>query len=52
MAQALWVKKDALAETQIVDLPDTPLAEGAVRLTIQSFAVTANNVTYFAYGSW
>jgi hypothetical protein len=50
MAQALWVKKDALAETQIVDLPDTPLAEGAVRLTIQSFAVTANNVTYAVIG--
>ena len=50
MAQALWVKKDALAETQIVDLPDTPLAEGAVRLAIQSFAVTANNVTYAVIG--
>ena len=36
MAQALWVKKDSLAETQMVDLPDAPLAEGAVRLTIQS----------------
>lgn len=50
MAQALWVKKDALTETQLVDLPDAPLAEGAVRLAIQSFAVTANNVTYAVIG--
>ena len=50
MAQALWVKRDSLAETQMVDLPDAPLAEGAVRLTIQSFAVTANNVTYAVIG--
>jgi Protein of unknown function (DUF2855) len=50
MAQALWVKKDSLADTQIVDQPDAPLAAGAVRLAIQSFAVTANNVTYAVIG--
>ena len=50
MMQALWVKKDALSTTKIVDLPDTPLAAGAVRLKVDSFAVTANNITYAVIG--
>ncbi len=50
MAQALWIKKDALSTSQIVDLPEAPLAEGAVRLKVESFAVTANNVTYAVIG--
>lgn len=50
MAQALWMKKADLSTTQIVDLPDMPLADNAVRLEIQSFAVTANNVTYAVIG--
>lgn len=50
MAQALWVKKAELSKSQIVDLPDTPLAPGAVRLKVDSFAVTANNVTYAVIG--
>ena len=50
MSQALWVKKAELSKTDIVDLPDAPLAQGAVRLKVDSFAVTANNVTYAVIG--
>jgi hypothetical protein len=50
MAQVLWVKKDDLTVSKLADLPDAPLAAGAVRLRIESFAVTANNVTYAVAG--
>jgi hypothetical protein len=50
MSHALWVKKAELSSSQIVDLPETPLAENAVRLKVDSFAVTANNVTYAVIG--
>ncbi|MDC8753513.1 DUF2855 family protein [Erythrobacter sp. sf7] len=44
------VRKDALAEASLVEVPLTPLAEGAVRLAVESFSVTANNVTYAVVG--
>lgn len=50
MAQALWVKKDELTTSKLVDLDLPTLAQGAVRLRIESFAVTANNVTYAVIG--
>ncbi len=50
MSQALWVKKAELSASQIIELPDVPLAEGALRLKVDSFAVTANNVTYAVIG--
>lgn len=50
MSQALWVKKAELSASQIIELPDAPLAEGALRLKVDSFAVTANNVTYAVIG--
>ena len=50
MAQSVWVKKSALAETQVHE--DTPptLSDGEVRLKIESFSVTANNITYAVIG--
>lgn len=44
------VRKDQLATTRLVDEPDTPLAEGQVRVRIDHFAYTANNITYAAFG--
>ena len=49
----LQVRKDALARTRIVALPDTPLGdggEGQVRVRIEHFAYTSNNITYAAFG--
>ena len=48
--QTVHVTKDAISETQIVETTAPPLAEGSVRLRVESFAVTANNVTYAAVG--
>lgn len=44
------VRKGALTDAVLADAPPTPLAEGAVRLAIESFSVTANNVTYAVAG--
>lgn len=44
------VRKAALTDAALVEVPLSPLAEGAVRLAIESFAVTANNVTYAVVG--
>ena len=44
------VRKDALTEAVIAELPLTSLADGAVRLQVESFSVTANNVTYAVVG--
>lgn len=50
MAQMVWAKKYALSETQIHDITPTVLAADAIRLKIESFSVTANNVTYAVIG--
>lgn len=44
------VNKTALTDAVLVELPLPPLPEGAVRLAIESFSVTANNVTYAVVG--
>lgn len=44
------VRKDALTDAALAEVPLAPLAEGAVRLAIESFSVTANNVTYAVVG--
>ncbi len=44
------VRKDQLATTRTVQLPDAPLAEGEVRVRIEHFAYTSNNITYAAFG--
>ncbi len=44
------VRKDQLATSRIVTLPDAPLLEGQVRVRIAHFAYTSNNITYAAFG--
>lgn len=44
------VRKDRLAATELRESPEAPLAEGQVRLEIDKFALTANNITYAAFG--
>jgi hypothetical protein len=50
----LWVARADLLQSRAVDDPDAPgvrpLAEGEARLRIRRFALTANNVTYAAFG--
>lgn len=50
MPEVVHVEKGALANARLADLPLPPLADGHVRLRIESFAVTANNVTYAVIG--
>ncbi len=50
MPITVHVKKDALTNVQIHEAASTPLGEGQVRLRVESFAVTANNVTYAVIG--
>lgn len=56
MMKQVLVKRDALSETRIDERDLSPLANGAVRLDIESFSVTANNITYAvigeAFGYW
>ena len=50
MTTQFQVRKDQLATTRVVQLPDAPLAEGEVRVRIEHFAYTSNNITYAAFG--
>ncbi len=50
MPQIVHVEKANLAQARVADVADVPLAPGAVRLQVESFAVTANNVTYAVIG--
>ena len=56
MTTTVQVKRSSLNETRIVELADAPLGDGEVRLKVESFSVTANNVTYAvagdAFGYW
>lgn len=49
-AVQVHVRKDALTDAGMAEVPLAPLADGAVRLAIESFSVTANNVTYAVVG--
>ena len=44
------VQKDDLSNAQLVEVDNGELAEGAVRLAVESFSVTANNITYAVVG--
>ncbi|MEP1605115.1 MAG: DUF2855 family protein [Marinomonas sp.] len=44
------VQKDALSNAALVQVEAGELGEGAVRLKIESFSVTANNITYAVVG--
>jgi hypothetical protein len=50
MASTVWVKKSALTEMQIHDDVLPLLGDDEVRLKIESFSVTANNITYAVIG--
>ena len=44
------VRRDDLHELRFEDAPSPPLADGEARLRVDSFAFTANNVTYAVFG--
>ncbi|MEM9310602.1 MAG: DUF2855 family protein, partial [Pseudomonadota bacterium] len=48
--QQVHVRKDALDNATLVEADTAPLADGAVRLKVESFSVTANNITYAVVG--
>lgn len=50
MTKQHLISKANLRETQWVDAPARDLADGEVRLSLDAFALTANNVTYAAFG--
>ena len=50
MSQAVHVHREKLGNAKTVDLSAADLPEGAVRLKVESFAVTANNITYAVAG--
>ena len=56
MRSTVQVNRGDLATSRIVSAEPAPLGDGAVRLRIESFSVTANNVTYAvvgdAFGYW
>jgi hypothetical protein len=47
---AFQVRKNQLAETRLQTSPHQALAPGQARLAIDSFALTANNITYAKFG--
>ena len=48
--QQVHVDKSALTKAEVVDLDEGALDDGAVRLAVESFSVTSNNVTYAVVG--
>ena len=52
--QRLFIARNDLQRTQFLNDPDAPaarpLADGEARLAIDHFALTANNITYAAFG--
>ncbi len=50
MTQTVRVAKGSLATTEIHTDAVSPLGEGQVRVRVESFAVTANNITYAVIG--
>src|SRR5690349_16768771 len=46
----LLVRQDQLGTTRIDSREPKPLADGQVRVRVDSFALTSNNITYAAFG--
>ena len=46
----IHVRKDAIADAALVESEVGALADGAIRLKVESFSVTANNITYAVVG--
>ena len=49
-AQQVHVRRDDLSNASLAEIGQGELADGAVRLEIESFSVTSNNVTYAVVG--
>jgi hypothetical protein len=50
MSQRFVVERDNLRQTRWEDEPPAGLGEGGVRLRVDAFALTSNNITYAAFG--
>lgn len=50
MNQQVQVRKNDLSQAEVVEVRMGELAPGAIRLDVESFAVTSNNVTYAVMG--
>lgn len=46
----LWVQRDQLREMKVVEHEAAPLEDGEIRVTIEKFGLTANNVSYAVSG--
>ena len=44
------VRRDDLHETRVIEGATSPLVDGDVRLRVDAFALTSNNITYGAFG--
>jgi len=51
MGWALAIDKSDIASVRLAPMQTPPLQAGQVRLAIERFALTANNITYAAFGS-
>jgi len=45
------IRKDDIRQARVVEMAPAPLPDGAVRLALELFSLTANNVTYAAMGA-
>lgn len=50
MSQRFVVRRDNLRQTRWDDEPPADLEDGSVRLSVDAFAMTSNNITYAAFG--
>jgi Protein of unknown function (DUF2855) len=50
MNQTLLVRKDQLASTRLVEVAQAPLLAEQIRVRVDEFALTSNNITYAAFG--
>ncbi|WP_394727999.1 DUF2855 family protein [Altererythrobacter sp. GH1-8] len=50
-ATQVHVRRDDLNSAELVEIEQGPLAEVAVRLEVESFSVTSNNITYAVVGA-
>ena len=50
MTTKLLVRKDLLSTVQLDTVADAPLLPGQVRVRVDQFALTSNNITYAAFG--
>ena len=46
----LWVNRENFRDTKIVTQESTPLLDGQIRVAIDKFGLTANNVSYALSG--